>query len=248
MPATVNAATQLAALLTGYQVPDGNTTPENHRGFNGTHDLDAWRTHHAACELVHSIDNILTGMELAGEEVEHFLEALPGWYSGVHFANTPWGQRINNKSPRPAADRNSIALLKALGTVLQAQGAITITEDARRTLMDTLEQARAIIESDLELFTADVRHYLLALLHRAETVAKQADTYGAERVREVALELGGVVFTQAEVVEKDDPEKASRLRSIGTMLVGGFMGKFGEDAAHQITQVATDAAKAITGG
>lgn len=246
--ATANAATQLADLLKSYATPN-NVTPESQRGFSNANDLAAWRNHNAACELVRSVDNILIGMEAAGDDVDHFLSVLPTWYAGVHFATTPWGTRPNpqSKGTRAAATPQSISMLRALGSVLRAQGSLTIEEDARRTLVDTLEQARAIIESDLDTFTPDVRHYLLALLHRAEAVAGQAETYGAERVREVALELGGAVLTHAEAVEGNDPQKAGRLRAIGHMLVGGFMGRFGEQGADALTKGVSEATKMITG-
>lgn len=242
---TKNSPALLADLLEGYAVPAGYT-PQVHRGFEGDdQDIAAWRRHNADIDLVRSIDNLLIGMEAAGEDVGHFQECLGDWYSGVHFAATPWGTALTRVSK--ACNAGSIRMLRALSSVLKANGGLTISEAARRQLSDTLEQARELIEEDIESFSPDVRHYLLALIHRAQSVINDVERYGSETVRQVALELSGAVQVQADVVESINPEKASRLRAVAGMLAGGFLGKFGESGADAVVSGLGDAARAITG-
>jgi hypothetical protein len=217
---THNAAALLAVLLSEWLVPP-NRRPEQVRGFEGPDDLDSWRTHTHAADLIRRVDYTIQGMDAAGEDVEMFLLALPRWYSGVHFAATPWGTTIG--SPREACDQRDIDLLRALGALIKAGGPIAIDEDHKRTLADVLTQARELVEADTTM-TPDVRHYIWGLILRAQMVVDNLERYGPEAVREVALELGGAMTSQADMAaSRGDAEKAGRWRSGAAMLLGGFM-------------------------
>jgi hypothetical protein len=219
MPQTNNVANQLAVLLSEWTVPE-NQLPETVRGFDGLTDLDAWRAHTQAADLIRTIDSTLQGMDASGEDVEMFLRALPRWYAGVHFASTPWGNRSN--SIRDACDERDVDLLRALGQLIKAGSAIEITTDEQRTLSDVLAQARSLIEEDATAMTPDIRHYLLGLVIKAQLIVDNIQDYGPEAVRQVALELGGALVGHAHQQAKTgNKTKARAWLAAGLLLVGG---------------------------
>ena len=245
---TQNAAYQLATLLHSYAAPS-MTRPEDARGFGGIDDLDSWRKHAEAVELVRIVDHTLQGMDAAGVAVEMFIPAVPRWYAGVCFAKLPWGSTTSGNGMRPVCDPADIALLEALGLVVKTGGALELNEEERRSLADVLAQARDLIENDTTDMPADVRHYLWGLITRAEMIVKNLEEYGTETVRQVAFELGGAMTAQAERADAHGQEqRAGKWRAAAKHLMIGFMGGAGSNAADQLTQAAEHVAKQLGGG
>lgn len=221
--------------------------PEQVRGHDGPADLNAWRRFGSDLDLVQAVDSILKGMDSSGEDVDMFLDALPRWYAGVAFATTPWGTNVG--APRPACSDGDLNLLKALGLVIRSGKPVSIGEDDQRRLVDVLAQARSLVEEESDGFSDDVRRYLHSLIVRAEMVARNVEQFGPEAVRQVAFELGGAMTTEAEKLERaDEPEKAKRWKSAATLLMGGFLGALGSEAAELAAGGGADAVRAIAGG
>lgn len=237
-----NAAYRLASLLESYAVP-AQATPESVREFGGPADVDAWRRHNGATELVRTVDYTLQGMNAAGENVDMFLAALPRWYTGVHFATTPWGSAVGGV--RAACDDGDLNLLRALGLVIDQGRSLNLGEEERRTLVDVLDEARRLLENDSDHIPADIKRYLWGLLLRAQMLVHNLDDYGAEAVRAVILELGGAMTAQA--AQAHQPERsgssqkwvATALHMITTVMVNAAAGAAGNIASspivHQIT-------------
>ena len=240
-----NCANLLAARLRSFEAPS-QQPPEQVRGFESPHDLDAWRRHADDCELIKSVDYTLQGMDAVGIGVDMFMTALPRWYAGVNFASIPWGVTTQGNGMREACSEGDINLLEAFALTIKTAGHVVLTEDDRRTLSDVLAQAQDLIESDSTDLPADVRQYLWTLIIKAQMIVDNLDMYGHEAVRQVALELGGAMTMQAERAEQHgQPERASRWRAAALTLMGGFMG----GAASGATEVAAaEVMKQITGG
>lgn len=245
-PRTTNAAYRLAALLRQWQVPHGST-PEKVRGFRNKDDLDAWRSHAQAADLIRTVDNTLQGLNAMGENVDMFQAALPRWYAGVHFAATPWSSKATSNVPRSACAAGDINLLEALGLVLRAGNPVSLDEDDRRRLSDVLAEARALIESDGLDLPTDVRAYLWSLILRAEAIVRSLGDFSTEEVRQVAIELGGALIVRGEQTEAQDPARAGRLKSLGLMLVGGFLARGGEAGANALGRVVGEGFKQLGG-
>jgi hypothetical protein len=245
---TQNAAFLLADALESYAVP-GNTTPERVRGFEGPNDIDAWRRHNAAVDLVRAVDHLLTGMRAAGEDVSMFDAALPRWYSGTYMATTPWGSKQNGGGPRLVCPEHDVHLLRALGAIINGWEPIKLDEADQRTLSDVLKQARELLEEESDSLPRDVRYYLWGLIQRAQMVVDNLEGYGPEAVRQVALELGGAMIVQAAHADSSgEGEKASRWRSAGYLLVGGFLTRFGDTGANALMKGAGHVVKQLNGG
>lgn len=181
-----NPAYQLAAALRYSAVPP-HERPESTRGFADITDLDAWREVQPVTELVTEVDRTLAGMNANGENVSMFLETLPKWYAGAHFATVPWSS--TSQSPRPMCPSIELNLLDALGALIEAGGSWEFTEEVRRSLTDVLDEAKTLIETDTDM-PMDVRRYLWSLLTHAHLVVEQQEKFGPGPLRHIALELG----------------------------------------------------------
>lgn len=240
-------ATLLADTLDSWRVPK-NTHPQTARGFggNGTEDLAAWRRIGHAADLLRSVDNLLCGMTAAGEDVAMYTPYLPRWYAGVYFATTPWDSTVQRD--RPVCEPHEINLLRALGATIRAIGFPVVTDSRARQLRDVLDQALSLLEADSADFDPEVRFYLHGLISRARMVVDSSETYGAYAVREVALELGGAMIVRGGQVQAEDPEKASRWRSAGYMLVAGVFGRAGERGFDVALEASERVARGVLGG
>ena len=242
---TTNTADQLATLLRNWTVPVGSY-PHTVRGFSGPDDLDAWRRHDQAAQLVRAVDFTLQGMDAMGIGVDMFVLAMPKWYAAVHFATTPWGQASSNGRARPACADTDIALLEALGLVIKTGQPIALTEGDRRTLTDILAEARTLLEEDGGEMPVNTRAYLWGLIVHAEQVLRDLDNQSTETVRQVALELGGALIVRGEQIDQaGDKPRGSKWRAAGHMLIGGFLSRGGEYALEGGTHLTKEAAKAI---
>lgn len=232
-----NAAYQLADALDEWAVP-AQRQPEQVRGFGEIDNLECWREVQRVTELVAEVDRTLAGMDASGDNVEMFLETLPKWYAGAHFATTPWGS-VNTNSPRPQCAAIELNLLRALGALIDAGGKhFDLTEDQKRTLHDVLAEAKKLVEADTDM-TVDVRRYIWTLIVRAYDVLQNYDTFGPGPLREVALELGGAMHSRALVTEHNgDGPTSGRWKSLATMVVAGFAGGLGSDGANALSEVA----------
>lgn len=90
--------------------------------------------------------------------------------------------------------------------------------------------------------------YLHGLISRARMVVDNSETHGAYAVREVALELGGAMIVRGGQVQAEDPEKASRWRSAGYMLVAGVFGRAGERGFDAALEAGEHVARGVFGG
>lgn len=249
MPQAPDPATLLADMLDSWEVPQ-NASAQSARGFggNGATHLEAWRRVGHAAKLLRSVDNLLTGMTAAGQDVEMYSPYLPAWYGGVFFTTTPWDSSSQNARPRPVCQPHEIHLLRALGASIRAIGGPVIDESAARGLRDILDQALALLEADATDFEAEVRFYLHGLISRARMVVDNVAEYGSYAVREVSLELGGAMIVRGAQVKADDPEKGSRWTTAGVMLVAGVLGRAGERGLDSALEVGGQIARAALGG
>ena len=238
-----NAANLLADILESWNVPANKITQEV-RGFEDITDLQAWREQTTAVQHVASVDQTLTGMTAAGENVSMFMRTLPRWYAGAHLAATPWDSKTN--SFRRTCTEGDIDLLRALGSLIDAHPRMPLGEDARRRLADILDQANELLAEDLPGLPSDARRYLCALLERARLVLNNLDEYGYETLRQVVLEMGGAFTAQAERSHgAGQPEKAQRWWAVAFAAVTGFFGGTGSEAGRAI---AAEGFKQITKG
>lgn len=241
---TKNAAFLLADLIEQWATPT-NVPPEKVRGFKNTNDLNAWRVHTRAADLVRTVDETLQGMTANGEDVSPFMDSLPRWYAAVHFAAIPWGktEQRTDVTDRPLCPRADISLLRALGLVIDTSGGLDISDADQRSLVDTLREAQSLLEEDEDL-DKEIKRYLLGLVGKANLVLANLSTYGAEAVRHVALELGGALTVQAVRAEAaGDRSRAVRIQAAAWNLLIGFVG----GSASGIGEVAaTEALRQIT--
>lgn len=238
---TPNAAYLLADLIQTYNLGT-NDTPGYKRGFANINDLESWRRHNTAANLVQTVDFTMTALRTAGVTTDPFDPSLSSWYAAVHFAATPWGQGAGTN--RTACEDVDIRMLRALGGLIDAHTNLDITEQDRRGLIDVLDEALELITQDTAL-PPEVRGYLEALLQRARMVIENVETYGPEAVRQVALELSGAMSLQADrVASAGDQPTARRWRTVATMLAIGFVGgtaegvtgELGSQVVRQITE------------
>lgn len=104
-----------------------------------------------------------------------------------------------------------------------------------QTLKDVITEARVLLEEDTTV-PPDVRAYLQATLGRAEFLLANLETYGAETLRSVAMELGGAMVQQGAAAEAaGDKGTASRWHSIAQLTMAGFAGGMGGHGANAVT-------------
>lgn len=229
-----NAATRLAQKLEDWHVP-GNQHPSSIRGFADEDDVKAWRAHAAVQHWVTLVDQTLSGMRADGDDVSLFEPHLPSWYAAVNWVRTPWGSAQGGA--RHSCDPHSIALLRALGLLIDAADPLDLTEDERRSLSDILKTAREMLEEDAGTLPKDVRRYVWGLIIRAQAIVDDYETFGTETVREVALELAGVMQAQGERAEQHgDPERAGRWKSLVVQLLVGFFSGASGGSAQALTE------------
>ncbi|MDO3397001.1 hypothetical protein QWJ41_14840 [Nocardioides sp. SOB44] len=238
-----NAATLLVELIDSYAVPP-NHKAQTAFGFDNAHDIDAWREHIEALTLVRNVDDAIRDMAAQGDPVDIFVPSVPHWYAGVGMASTPWGS--THATERAICPPEHRKMLKALALLIDAQGrSLDITEADRRALSDVLDEAAELLEAS-QTMPPSARSYLRALIDRARFLLEALDTYGAESVRAVVLELGGaMVMEGGRASAEGDQPTAKRWWSSAHLLVAGFLGGMGSEGASAITTGISAVAKQL---
>lgn len=224
-----NAATALAALLAGWNVPK-NEPPEDVRGISSAPDQRTfWRDQARAVELAHRVDNILRGMDAAGQTASMFDASMVSWYQAVFTYTAPWQGKVNGH--REIIEPARLENLQALGIMLDQVGSVVISADEKESLRTTLEEAQALVASDRSL-ALESRRYIWSLIVEALATLDEIDTFGDEPARSILLELGGAMGVQADIAEgQGDEPTASRWRATRDTLVGSFVGGLGGQLA-----------------
>lgn len=237
---TRNSAHLLAELLESLAVPP-STQPQTVHGFKNELDVDAWRNHVEQMNLVRAVDDHLRALRLT-QDTTVFDGSVPHWYAGVGFASTPW-DGVTSKARR-ACTPEHLNLLRALGMLIDARPHLAITEEDRRSLLDVIEEARALLADD-DSMASDIQAYLALLLQRAAFLLDNLEKYGAEPIRAVAFELGGAMYTQSQ--REPDPDKKQRWSAAAWGFVTGFLTRSGSNSADVLMSAAENGIKAIGG-
>ncbi|WP_460815928.1 hypothetical protein [Nocardioides korecus] len=204
-------------------------------------DLNAWRVHTHALNLVRQVDETIDQLEMRGVSVEVFRDSLPYWYAGVGFATTPW-DTVENRA-RPAIEDTHLNMLRAFASVVAGREALSIGEDEVQSLRDTLEDAARTIAED-DALPLEAKAYMLGLVKRAIFLLDHLDKYGPEAVRDVALQLGGALFTRAEA-EAEGSDAQEKFRGLGGKLANAVMTS---SISEIVKQIGPHVSKAIEQG
>lgn len=239
---TKNPAHLLAELLESLKVPP-NTHAQTVHGFQSALDIESWRRHVDRLLLVRSVDEHLRVLALS-QDTSVFEPSLPYWYAGVGMATTPWDSAHSTKTPRRACPPEHLSLLRALGMLIDARPHLSVDEADRRSLLDVIEEAKSILDSD-DAMDPVIRDYLTRLLQRISFVLDNLERYGAEPLRALAFELAGAMYSQA-IREREEP-KRRRWAALGWGFVGAFLGRSAEGGADDVNALIEHGLKAIGG-
>jgi hypothetical protein len=224
-----NPATALAGLLEQWTVRP-NKSPEEVRGkYSDPKGREFWRGQAKAVDLAFRVDNLLRGMEAAGQPTAMFSASIVSWYEAVFAFSVPW--QTTDGAERQIIERARLENLQGLGVMLDQVGVVEIAGDETQRLRTVLDEAKQLVASDKSL-SHETRRYIWSLIVEAQATLDEIDTFGDEPSRSILLELGGAMTVQAEIAEGEgDQATASRWRITRDSIIGGFMGGVGGQLA-----------------
>lgn len=232
-----NPATLLAEILATWDVPKGEQ-PEARRGINSKGSREFWRDHGRVVELLLEIERALSGLELAGNNVEHYWNAVPQWYRAVFAFTTPWQSSV--PADRLVLERPYLDMLRGLGTLLDvAQSSPPLLPDSIEGLRTAIEEVEDLIRVSTDL-DKDVRLYMLSLVWDAKRCLDEIEIFGSAKPRRVVFELSGVMQSYAVQLHETSPEAArtwfQKARSLVSNLFVAAGSKAIEAGAEQIVK------------
>jgi hypothetical protein len=229
-----NPALALAELLDDWHVAS-NTKPEVSR-FDGDPDGAVfWDGHRVVARYLSEIEDAISAMEEAGEEVSFYRETLPSWSSAVFSYKVPW--QTTQPAMRYSCPPGDIRLLRALAAHLDAIGWVPKLDTPHlESLLEALQRARVLVAEDRAL-TADVKRYILGLIREAEACFEDSSINGdTVYIRRLSMELGGAMMTVAEMKAEDDPRRkdwAEQARNVLRSVTDKMMQKAIESGVDQ---------------
>ena len=235
----MNPANALADLIETWHVP-ARVTPQSVR-FNGAVDsAEFWKGHRTAARYLMEIEDALTALEAAGENVDFYRETVPAWYRAVFSQSVPWSTQTND-SIRRVSTVAEIRLLRALGAHIAAVKWVPpLDNDHLNSLRDALNRARELVLADDDLLE-EVKRYILGLIHEASECLDDSQLTDAVRMRSITMELGGAMSTVSEMKSDADPKKQkwsegakNVLRSISDKMTQKAIEMGVDQAAHAI--------------
>jgi hypothetical protein len=200
-----NAAKDLHDLLSKWSPVPAQKTSEGTRGAAGDR-LAFWRERGERSTCCLPSRSTLPAWAAHGDDVEHYIEALPTWYRAIFSVDAPWGS--THAAPRPIIDAGDLRLLRALGGALDAVRAVQpLLEEQVDGMLTALAKAEEAVRVATDV-DDQIRRFLLGLISEARRVTKDWQTFGTEAVRSANLELGGALYTMAD----QTPEPASKVK------------------------------------
>lgn len=231
-----NAASLLAELLISWQIPPGN----HYARVRGLSSDPVWDDSALAAQYLTEISRCLDLMDLGGRRTSIYRPLIPQCYASVFGINPDWGTLRPKGGPALASD--SLALLQALGDLIDAYQVVEPVGSEQRQMLITQFAALLTALAGAEYLSKEGRAYLIGLLQQAISAIVLEST-SDQRVRELAFELSGA-FTAAasdpNVPTDQQPwwrEQATTI--VNTLVTGG--------ATHAVTLAAGAALGALTG-
>ncbi len=210
-----------------------------------------WEQHRDAVELLARIEIDISAMERAGDDMEDFRAYVTGWYEAV-FAYTQ-GFKPGSNTNVAMLRNDSAAMLRSLGLLIEKVGVSTGGSPTHRaSLLQCIEQATAIIDSELSGWDPAEKEYLFRILESARAALKESAILGSFDLRSTINELIGAMTAIALDIRIADGPSSSRYEAFmawvgrtSTVLRGIV---YDAAALAAIAEAAVDVTKQVTGG
>lgn len=203
-----NSARRLQSFLLSWEVPT-NETAKRIRENGDANSRAYWYNHREAVLCLADIERFLAASETLGEDVEHYIEAIPSWYQGVFAVKTPW-ETVVQTGRAPAVSRSDFRLLSALaGHMDLARWPANLTDPAKATLKEALDEAQSLATASSDI-GEDTKRYIVSLITEALNALQDFETFGATRIRSITMELGGAMQVVSNGINEEERAKPWR--------------------------------------
>ncbi|MDN4599444.1 hypothetical protein [Leifsonia virtsii] len=225
-----NPAQELAALLSGWHVSNGNT-PVTARGGEHQGDLPFWQKQAHAVNLVQEIERAIAALDAQNRNVEEFRAAVPAWYRAVFSYSIPWGNGLNGSSA--AIDSAALSMLSGFGLVLDLMGdSPALSSTQREELRVSLAQAQELLDEELSAVPNTERAYVMTLVDALTTALSFDGPLDAEALKATIDQLNGALIAiAAQLSVVGEADKAQVFMDVVKKIVSATRGAVYDAAA-----------------